>query len=135
MCGVDELTHEISLTCDACREMAHAVTTPGPGYTRTWPVNDVPSCLPKGLHRLVLPETSLPDEIVEEINNLAELKHLECMASNGYWPSQDLIGLKVRSRCRCCCPAADAVGGTRQDRDIQICTPLKRKCRLWHCLQ
>ena len=66
----------------------------------SWDRHDAPSCLPKGLQDLVLPETFLPDEVVKEIDNLAELTRLECNRFNGYWPSLDLIGLEVRSRQR-----------------------------------
>ena len=53
--------------------------------------------LPKGLQHLALPPLFLPNGTVDEINDLTELTRLECMASNRYWPSQDLVSLKVRS--------------------------------------
>ena len=76
--------------------MAIDATMPGPGDTRAWYLHNG-SFLPKGLQHLILPRTFLPDEINKEINNLAELTHLECSSRNGYWPSLDLISLKVRS--------------------------------------
>ena len=68
------------------------------------------SCLPEGLQHLALPQLFLPNETVKEINNLTRLTRLECTGSSWYWPSQDLVGLKVRFRwmpqkqpvaCRC----------------------------------
>ena len=82
-----------------CRKMANAVTSP-PEYSWACCRHDAPSCLPKGIQHLALPPLFLPDDIVEDVNNLAELTRLECNTFNSYWPSQDLIGLKVRSGCR-----------------------------------
>ena len=86
-----------------CSAMANAVTSERSAEDDTWVCHrhDMPSHLPKGLQHLVLPPLFLPDEIVKEINKLAELTCLECSTFNGHWPSQDLIGLKVRSMCWC----------------------------------
>ena len=78
--------------------MAAAVSVPyANGLFQAWHRRyTMPSCLPKGLRRLALPRLFLPDETVKEVNNLAELTRLECTGSEYFWPSQNLVGLKVR---------------------------------------
>ena len=98
--------------------------------TQTWCRLDLPSCLPEGLQHLALPPLFLPDETVEEISNLTELTRLECMGWNGYWPSQDLIGLKVRSRSRSMLQGCHtAVMKMHHARHIQIHTLWSKKFR------
>ena len=112
---------------------------PASGKGTTW-FRHGSSCLPEGLQCLALPPLFLPDEVVEEIHSLAELTRLECMDCNGYWPSLDLIGLKVRGRCRWMLNVRPALSCYNFDADspgrhTQITALLSSEWMTWRCTQ
>jgi hypothetical protein len=63
--------------------------------TQTWGILGRGPHLPKGLVDLTLPQFSLPASLGHEINRLPGLTRLDCLLS-GFFPSKELVGLKVQ---------------------------------------